>query len=132
MVKVPELWTDEEADYLAKRATEQHVACTACGVSDERCTKRVLTHGRTCCYSCGRMDTHPQAVTAVPFSKAEVGQEAYTYEGEAMDEYGWVTDLEYFDDRYGEVKLTRKLWRLVEVEEIVLPDPHPIEDDDDQ
>ncbi len=66
----------------------------------------------------------------VDFAYAKVGDEAYTYEGKAMDEYAWVTDLEYFDDRWGEVKLTRKLWRLIAVDEIVLPDPHPIEDDE--
>jgi hypothetical protein len=32
--------------------------------------------------------------------------------------------LEWFDDRDDAVTLVRKRWRLVEVETIVLPDPH--------
>ena len=41
----------------------------------------------------------------------------------------WVTDLDYFDERWGEVRLVRKRWPLIDVDELVLPDPHPVEDD---
>lgn len=68
----------------------------------------------------------------VLFGDAKIGDEAYTYESPWMDEYGWVGNLEYFDDRSGEVTVTRKRWKLVEVEEVVLPDPWPIDDDEDE
>ena len=40
-------------------------------------------------------------------------------------EYGWVTDLDYFDERDGEIILVRKKWVLLEVDEVVLEDPYP-------
>jgi hypothetical protein len=63
------------------------------------------------------------------FAQAAVGDEAYTYEHPdptafVADDHTWVTDLEWFDDRDDAVTLVRKRWRLVEVETIVLPDPH--------
>lgn len=68
----------------------------------------------------------------VMFHEAKVGDLAYTYEDDAgLTDFAWVTDLEYFEERWGEIRLVRKKWMLIEVDEIVLPDPYPIEEDDD-
>jgi hypothetical protein len=77
-------------------------------------------------------EPEPPRPEPVPFCDAKEGDEAYTYEhvDRAMiADYGWVTDLEYFEDRWGSLKLTRKRWLLVEVDEIELPDPCPPEED---
>jgi hypothetical protein len=69
----------------------------------------------------------------VPFVDARPGDRAAVYCGEYIREhtdYGWVADLEYFDERYGEVKLTRQVWQLVSEDEFTLPDPHPADEDD--
>lgn len=50
---------------------------------------------------------------------------------EIWGEYSFVTALVCFDERDDEVRLIKRTYRLVSEEEIVLPDPHPIEDDDD-
>ena len=47
-------------------------------------------------------------------------------------EYSFVTDLEFFEDRDVEIRLIKRTYRLVSEEEIVLPDPYPIEDDEDE
>lgn len=64
-----------------------------------------------------------------PFTDAIVGNKAYTYQqadgGMVCGEYGWVTDLDYFDERDGEIILVRKKWVLLEVDEVVLEDPYP-------
>ncbi len=68
------------------------------------------------------------------FTEAQIGDHAYTYErtdGEMIGDYSWVSDLEWFDERDGIEHLTRKEWVLVAVKEVVLSDPHPLEDDDD-
>ena len=46
-------------------------------------------------------------------------------------EYQWVTDLDFFDDREEEVRLIKRTYQLVSEEEVVLPDPYPIEDEAD-
>lgn len=46
-------------------------------------------------------------------------------------EYEFVTDTEWWDDRDEEVRLIKRTYRLIAEEEVVLPDPFPIEDDDD-
>lgn len=46
-------------------------------------------------------------------------------------EYEFVTDLDFFDDRDEEVRLIKRTYRLISEEEIVLPDPYPIEDEAD-
>lgn len=45
-------------------------------------------------------------------------------------EYGFVTSLDGFEDREEEVRLIKRTYRLLSEEEIVLPDPYPIEADD--
>ena len=48
-------------------------------------------------------------------------------------EFDFVTDLVFFDDREEEVRLTKRTYRLVSEEEVVLEDPYPlVEDDDDR
>ena len=46
-------------------------------------------------------------------------------------EYQFTTGLEWWDDRDEEVRLIKRTYKLIGEEEIVLPDPFPIEDDDD-
>lgn len=62
------------------------------------------------------------------FGQAKVGHKTYTYQqvdGEPVyGEFGWVTDLDYFDERDGELLLLRKKWLLLDVEVITLPDRH--------
>lgn len=68
------------------------------------------------------------------FRDALIGHKVYTYEladGELIyGEFGWVTDLEYFDDRDGEIVLKRKRWLLLAEDEVILPDPHAADDDE--
>ena len=71
-------------------------------------------------------------MSVVPFEDAMPGDDAYTYEeqpGPTAGEFGWVSHLEYFDDRSCDVRLIRKRWKLLEIDEIVLPDPYPPDDD---
>jgi hypothetical protein len=51
---------------------------------------------------------------------------------EVYGEYSFVTETAWFDDRDDEVRLIKRTYRLVSEEEIVLPDPYPIEDEDDR
>lgn len=51
--------------------------------------------------------------------------------GLIYDEFNFVTDLEFFDDRDREERLVKRTYVLVSEEPIVLPDPYPIEDEDD-
>jgi len=71
----------------------------------------------------------------VPFVDAEPGDHAAVYCGKYVKDntdFGWVTDLEYFDERYGEIRLTRQVWRLVSQDEVVLPDPYPTDKETDE
>lgn len=70
--------------------------------------------------------------TTVSFSDAKVGDESFVYsEGDALiTEYGWVTELEWFDERDCEIRLKRQRWRLVDEDELVLPDPYPVDDEE--
>jgi hypothetical protein len=47
-------------------------------------------------------------------------------------EYQFTTELDDFDDRDEEVRLIKRTYKLLSTEEIVLPDPYPIEDDEDE
>lgn len=71
----------------------------------------------------------------VPFSEAKIGDAAYVYreaDGSLIyGEYSFVTELDWFDDRDDEVKLVRQTWQLVDAVEVVLPDPHPLVEDDE-
>jgi len=69
----------------------------------------------------------------VRFVDAKPGDHSFVYGGEYITDnmdVGWVTDLEYFDERDGEIKLKRQIWQLISEDEIVLPDPFPLEDDE--
>jgi hypothetical protein len=44
-------------------------------------------------------------------------------------EYSFVTDLEFFDDRDREIRLIKRTYALVAEEEVVLPDPYPMDED---
>jgi len=46
-------------------------------------------------------------------------------------EFSFVTDLEFFDDRDYEIRLVKRVYALVSEETIVLEDPYPIEDEED-
>lgn len=46
------------------------------------------------------------------------------------DEYSFVTETEWFDDRDDEVRLIKRTYKLISEEEVVLPDPYPIEEDE--
>ena len=50
-----------------------------------------------------------------PFSEAKPGDESYTYDARPVtDEFGWVTDLEFFtEDLLDPIDLKRQRWRLV-------------------
>lgn len=52
-------------------------------------------------------------------------------DGSPIDEYEWVTSLEWFDERSREVRLIQRTYALISEEVIILPDPYPIEDDED-
>jgi len=60
----------------------------------------------------------------VDFTEALVGESAYVYVDESRytDHY-CVFQLDYYDDREGEIKLRRQLWQLVEDEPLILPSP---------
>jgi hypothetical protein len=63
------------------------------------------------------------------FVSAKIGDEAYTYrDDKGLTEFGWVTDLEYFEERDDEIVLTRQRWVLVAEDKVTLPDPY--EEDD--
>lgn len=60
----------------------------------------------------------------VDFTQAIVGEEAYVYvDTELLSEHYCVFDLEWFDERDGEIPLRRQRWKLLEDEELILPDP---------
>jgi hypothetical protein len=44
-----------------------------------------------------------------------------------LGEYEFVTSTEWWDDRDEEVRLIKRTYRLISQEEVVLPDPYPIE-----
>ncbi len=52
-------------------------------------------------------------------------------DGSNIDEYSFVTELEWFDDRDREVRLMKRTYKLISEELVVLPDPYPTDDDDD-
>lgn len=53
------------ADYETLRAAERREPCTNCKVSDQTCTRRVLSGGKACCAECYYTDTHPKAPTNI-------------------------------------------------------------------
>ena len=72
------------------------------------------------------------AAIVVPFTDAEVGDEAYVYVDEdCLSEHYCVFKLACFDERDGEIQLRRQRWKLLEDEALVLPGPiQPDEDDE--
>jgi len=64
----------------------------------------------------------PQPETLVLYKMAD---------GSLIDGFQWVTELEWFDQRDREVRLIKRTFTLVSEEILVLPDPHPIEEDED-
>lgn len=73
--------------------------------------------------------------STVPFAKAKVGDRTHIYSDPDGDlivgEFTWVTDLDFFDERDGEVVLKRQTWLLVDEDELVLPDPFAYDDDEE-
>ena len=45
-------------------------------------------------------------------------------------EYAFVTDTEWFEERDEEIRVIKKTYYLVHEEEVVFPDPYPIEDEE--
>lgn len=58
----------------------------------------------------------------VPFTDAKPGDTALVYRCTPGDEYGWVTDKEWFDDIDDPVTTVRQVWRLVSEETVTF---HP-------
>ena len=52
-------------------------------------------------------------------------------DGSMIDDFQWVTSLDWFDDRDAEVRLTKRTYQLVSEELVVLPDPYLTEEEDD-
>jgi len=52
-------------------------------------------------------------------------------DGSMIGDFDWVTELEWFDDRLGEVRLVKSNFKLISRELVVLPDPYPPEDEDE-
>jgi hypothetical protein len=50
-------------------------------------------------------------------------------DGSEIGEFDWVTSLEWFDDRDGEVRLTKSTFKLISRELVVLPDPYSSDDE---
>jgi len=48
-----------------------------------------------------------------------------------LGEYEFVTDLVGFEDRDDEVRLIKRTYRLISQEDVVLPNPYPLDEDDD-
>lgn len=47
-------------------------------------------------------------------------------------EFSFVTGLEWFDDRDDEIRLIKRTYRLESEEVVVLENPYPIEEEDDE
>ena len=62
----------------------------------------------------------------VPFSEAIAGMTSYTYTAPPGDEYGWVTDTEYFDDIDDPVTVKRRLWTLVSEDTVTFHPRHEL------
>ena len=67
-----------------------------------------------------------RTVTDAPFVTYEMADGSMIW-----DEYKFVTELEFFEDRSDEIRLIKKTYRLISAEEVVLPDPYPIGNDAD-
>lgn len=46
-------------DYREQRRSERRASCINCGISDDKCTDRVLSMREACCSLCYSTDTHP-------------------------------------------------------------------------
>jgi len=71
----------------------------------------------------------------IPFCDAKPGDTSYVYslpDGEMIGEHGWVTNLEYFDDRDEAVELRRQVWRLIAQDIIELDDPYSSGPEDEE
>jgi hypothetical protein len=53
-------------------------------------------------------------------------------DGSEIDEFSWVTELEWFEGRDREVRLIKSTFKLISRELVVLPDPYPIEEEDEE
>jgi len=59
----------------------------------------------------------------VPFFEAVPGQSSYVYDARPVgDEYGWVTDPDYFCDLDDPVTIKRQVWMLVSEDQVIF---HP-------
>jgi hypothetical protein len=68
----------------------------------------------------------------VDFTEAKPGQAAYAYIDEnKLSEHYCVFQLDWFDEREGEVPLRRQKWLLLDEESYTLPSPYPAEEDED-
>lgn len=55
-------------------------------------------------------------------------------DGDSIGDYGWVTDLEFFDDEWGlgaPYELVKEVWVRTSVEEMTYPEPCKHEWDDE-
>lgn len=80
---------------------------------------------------------HQPPPQIVPFMDAKPGDESFVYrpmdaDDCYLDEYGWVTELEWFDERDREIRLVRQRWRLVAEDVLALPDPYPDDDEEEE
>lgn len=50
----------------------------------------------------------------VDMSRATPGDDAWTYRPDPTGEYGWVSDLAWFDDCMDPITVTAQRWRLIE------------------
>lgn len=62
----------------------------------------------------------------VNFIDATPGEDAYVYRCEPGSEYGWVVDLEWWDDIDDPVTVKRQRWRLVDETELIIHPSHEL------
>lgn len=59
----------------------------------------------------------------VPFSVAELGDQSHVYRCPPGQDFGWVTDPEYFDDCDVPTVVKRQVWQLVAEDTVVFHPP---------
>lgn len=78
------------------------------------------------CLDCGIVTDEEPSQEEMPFVTYSMA------DGEPIwGEFSFVTTLDGFEEREDEVKLTKRTYRLVTEDEIILPDPYPIEEEDE-